>query len=890
MLRRRWILAIYILALSTAPLVGTLGYENSVALTAPMSLLGVFVGIDAVRDAAEPTLDAILRRAARDLFGLGGTALVMLLLVQLWHPSCDPAGGLLFFVIGPLISAALGATSGIAAACLVTRPPRRWLRALVGLMPLLFCLVIGLMRLYSDPVVYAIDPFWGYFAGPIYDEAIAINGRYLLFRAYNLLLAGAALAAVRLWGEAALRGAAKATSAGSDSSSSSDHKTKRPLLNAHPWAAICLAVCLVGAAVLGLQPARFGFHATVAGIAEVLPATRQSDHFIIHYAPTSKTAREIDVVSTELEFAYHRLATALDRAPPRRIEVFIFPTPALKRRVIGAGKTEVAPPWRLQLYLNHQPFPARVMPHELAHAFESTIGDRFFGVSGRLDQRGLRVNLALIEGFASAMAPRPRDGLDLHDSAAILDRLELRPKLTRIMGLGFWGQSSRRAYTAAGSFCLWLSETRGVNNLAALYGSAGDFKSTYGESLADLESQWIDFLRTRELRARDIEALRQLFERRSIFQRPCAHRAALLAAESATAQARGDLVASIEALATLCALEPDRPEHQLGQAFVLARAGDLQRASELLQAALQSPGTTSTLRALTRERLGDVALSGGDLAGAALHYREALQGTTSEARIRNLQVKLLATDDPALSPYLQAYLLLFDTPARRPTLALRRLYAARQIADLPAYAALGEYLTGLQLAGMEDPLSALAHLERSLDPAPGSQPLHTPELLRAARLRLVNALVQTRRYDRAEAFLTLLEADPEIGNGHRVTYNMWRERIAFFRDALPPPKRLVDELSQQTDLRVALPPAVPSNNLTEETDSSPRVQGPAADTASALASDVSSPSAEAMPVGKAKNTPQTDIVPNDPATAAVLSDKSPPAEAATGPNQPSGGR
>ncbi len=843
-LRRRWIIALYILALSTAPLVGTLGYENSVALTAPMSLLGVFVGIDAVRDAPTPTLDAILRRAALDLFGLGSTALVTLLLVQLWHPSCDPAGGLLFFALGPLISAALGATSGIVAACLVTRPPRRWLRALIGLVPLLFCLVIGLMRLYSDPVVYAMDPFWGYFAGPIYDEAIAINGRYLLFRTYNLLLAGAALAALRLWGETALGRAAR------PATPRPDREPKRALLSAHPWAASCLAICLVGGMLLGLQPARFGFHATVSGIAEVLPATRQSDHFIIHYAPTSKTAREIDVVSAELEFAYHRLATALDRAPPRRIEVFIFPTPALKRQIIGAGRTEVAPPWRLQLYLNHQPFPARVMPHELAHAFESTIGDPYFGVSGRLDQRGLQVNLALIEGFASAMAPRPRGGLDLHDSAAILDRLELRPQLTRIMGLGFWGQSSRRAYTASGSFCLWLAETRGVKNLATLYGSAGDFRDTYGESLADLEAQWVAFLQARKLRARDIEALRQLFERRSIFQRPCAHRAADLAAESAAAQARGDLVGSIEALATLCAIEPDRPEHQIGQAFVLARAGDLRRASELLQAALQSPGTTSTLRALTRERLGDVALSGGDLAKAAAHYREALLGSTSEARIRNLQVKLLATEDPALSPYLRAYLLLFDAPATRPTLGLRRLYAARQIADLPTYAALGEYLTGLQLAGFEDPLSAARHFERSLDPAPGTLPLHTPELLRAARLRLVNALVQTRRYNRAESYLALLEADPEIGNGHRVTYAMWRERIAFFRLALPPPPGLpIDNMLQKTVLRseVPPPPSVPAS------DTAPSANGPRTLTPTDLASS------ETAPFGAAQNAPERPV-------------------------------
>ncbi len=742
-LRRRWLLAAYVLGLSALPLVGTLGYENSVALTAPMSVLGVFVGVDAVRRTKTPTLDAIARGALRDIFGLAAVALGLLLVAQLWHPSCDPGGGLLYLLVGPLLSAILGATSGIAAATLFKDPSRRWRMALVGLVPLVFCLVVGLMRLYLDPVVYALDPFWGYFAGPIYDEAIALDGRYLLFRAYNLLLAGATLAAVRLWGEEALGNAARTPS-------NRVSLSPKARLAAHPWASAALALCLTCGAALGLQPARFGFHSTVDGIAEVLSATRTSDHFVIRYAPTSKTAREIEVVTAELEFAYHRLSTAIGRAPSSRIEVFIFPSPELKRQVIGAGRTEVAPPWRLQLYLNHQPFPARVMPHELAHAFESTIGDSLFGVSGRLDRGGLRLNLALVEGFAVAMAPRPRDGLDLHDTAAILDRLELRPQLSQIMGLGFWGQSSRRAYTAAGSFCLWLSETRGVPALAELYSSAGDFQGTYGESLGDLEEAWLAFLRERELRPRDVEALRQLFERRSIFQRPCAHRAADLAAEANAAQARGDLPGSLEALGTLCMIEPDRPEHQIGRANVLAQAGDYGSATQVLDAALRSPGTTSTLKVLTHERLGDVALARGALGEAARHYRDALAGSTLEAQARNLQVKLLAAEDPAISPYLRDYFLLFVAPAFRPTVGLRRLYAARRLAEEATYAPLGEYLTGLQLLAQENPHGAALHLERSLAPAPGSKPLHSPELLRSARLHLVNAQVQTRRYDRAE--------------------------------------------------------------------------------------------------------------------------------------------
>ncbi|MCA9660841.1 MAG: hypothetical protein KC486_21035, partial [Myxococcales bacterium] len=806
-LRRRWLLALYTLALTGAPLVGTLGYENSVALTAPMSVLGVLVGVDAVRRAA-PTLDAIAREAARDLAGLGAAALLVLLIAQLWHPSCDPAAGLLFLAMGPLLSSVLGATAGIVGACLVQHPPRRWLQALLGLVPLAYCLVVGLLRLYVDPAVYAFDPFFGYFAGPLYDEAIAIDDRYVLFRLYNLLAAAAALAAVRIWGEpvlAAARAPAPPPALAADDETTddgakddnrkrgaADTTTRGPLpqrLRERPWASLTLALSLAGAAIFGLQPARFGFHMTVDGIAEVLTATRTSEHFIVRYAPTSSTAREIDVVVAELEFAHHRLASALGRAPQSRVEAFIFPDPALKRRTIGAARTEVAPPWRLQLYLNHQPFPAQVMPHELAHAFESTIGDEVFGLSGRVDG-GARVNLALLEGFATAMAPRTWDGLDLHDMAAVLDRLELRPDLEGIMGLAFWGQASKRAYTAAGSFCLWLAETRGTQSLAALYSSAGDFEGTYGEGLGELQREWLAFLRRRELRPQDIEAMRQLFERRSIFQRPCAHRAADLAVEAALAQGRGDTAAMIAAYDELCAVEPDRPEHQIARATALAQTERLAAAAEVLRDALASPGMTATLRAVTHERLGDLALVGGDLEAAAASYREALAGSTRENQTRTLQIKLLAASDAVLSPYLRDYFRPFEDAAFQPTLGLRRLYAARRLAELPAYAPLGEYLTGLNLLGMEAPEDAAVHLERSLSPRPGALPLHSAELVRSARLHLVNALVRVRRYDRAEALLDLLEIEPGIGNGHRATYREWRARIDFFRGYRPTPAKL----------------------------------------------------------------------------------------------------
>jgi hypothetical protein len=787
-LRRRWLLAAYALLLSPLPLVGALGYECSLALTAPCALLGVFVGVDAARGSARghlaPTLHTIALAAAGDLLQLCGAALLVLMLAQVYNPSCDPWGGLLFFILGPVFSASLGAISGIWGAALVQSPPRRWSQVLVGLVPLLFCLIVGLLRLYVDPVVFALDPFWGYFAGPLYDEGVVVDARYLRFRAYNLLLAAAALAAFRLWGERLLNGARAASSA-----SHLEPAAALARLHRRPWSLLILLAGLGGGAYFGLRPAQSGFHATLSGIAEALPAERITEHFIIRYAPTSDAAREIDVIAAEHEFAWHRHAATLGRAPGPKIHSFIFPNPELKRRVIGAGATEVAPPWRLHLYLNYQPFPAAVMPHELAHAFSSVVGDPIFGVAGSLGARGLRLNLALVEGFATALAPRPRDGLDLHDTAAALDRLDLRPPLTAIMGVAFWGQASRRAYTAAGSFCRWLLEQQGAERLAALYRSAGDFEAVYGATLLQLEAAWLDFLRARPLRTQDIELMRQIFEQRPIFQRPCAHRSAHLRAEAAAAAARGLDDRALEALSELCLIEPERPEHQIQRAHALAEAGYRAEAEALLRERLTVPGLTVTLRALAHQHLGDLALLRGDLIAAEQAWSAALASSAGEEQQRALQIRLLAARDPQIAPLIRAYFLSFEPAALRATAPLRRLDAAHRLSAAPTYGAIGAYLLGLQLLGAGEPALAAARLERALTPLPGERPLPSPELVRAARLTLINALTRIRDYDRAAGHLVALRAEPGLGQGHIFTYQEWAERLEFFRVYAPAPPR-----------------------------------------------------------------------------------------------------
>lgn len=782
-LRRRALVVALTAALSPLPLVGTLGYESSLLLTAPLSLLGIGVGVDAIRAirAAPPPADApgsssLLAVAGpamlRELLVLLGLALGVLLVAQLWNPTCDLVDGLAFFGLGPAISALLGGISGLWGATLVRKDARRR-QLLVAALPMLGCAAVLVGRLYADPVVFVHDPFWGHFSGPLYDEAVAITPRALWFRAYNVVAAVAALLALELLATPAatlLPGGPRAWG---------------QRLRARPLLSLGLGVALTTSAWFGLWPERHHFNATVDSLSRELSGQLRTEHFVIHYAPGSTTARELELVAAEHEFAWHRLAQRIGREPEVPVHSFVFPDPDTKRTLMGAGHTEVAPPWRGHLYLNDQPFPHRVLHHELAHAFSAPLGDPLFGLPSSVGLGGIEIDLALVEGFAEALAPRPREGLDLHDQAAVLDRLGLRPELEPLMGLGFWGKSSRHAYAAAGSFSLWLAQTRGVEPLVALYGSGGDFQHAYGASLAELEAQWVAFLHEWPVRPRDIEVLRERYRKRAIFERPCAHRSANLLAEARRARERGDLETTVARLERVCALEPEQNLHRIALARAQAQAGAVESARALLEQVAAEPELTHTLVTAIDELLGDLALQRGDLAAARERYDAALLLHTSESMARRLEVKALATEDPQLVPLVLDALAPFEPRPGEPGVVVRRLYAAVRIQQLPPHAPLGAYLVGLRLLEAQDPARAAEAFERALAPRDGEEPLPSVELVRDAREGLLEASVRVRDYDRGSEVLAALLEDPELGNGHRHTYALWGERIAFFRTHRP---------------------------------------------------------------------------------------------------------
>lgn len=767
-LRRQWFICVYTFMLTLFPWIGTLGYEGCFLLTAPFSFLGVFVGVDAIRTLGSTTSSiTMLKDASKLIFSelarLLAFSLIILLLAQLWQTNCEPMMGLAYFFLGPVLSAFLGSICGLWGGVLAQR---RWQQISLALLPLCFCLGISLWRLYADPVVFAMDPFWGVFWGPIYDEAVAITPTYLWFRGYNLLVAAAALIGFHLWT--------------SPLSTTKSHALTTRIAT-YPWLTLGTIFSISGSLWIGFEADRYGFTTSVQSLRQALPATITTEHFVIHYAPRSETSRDIELVAAEHEFAWSLLAHKLQRTPPAPIHSFIFPNPQSKRRLFGAGHVEVASPWRGHIYLNHQPFPHQVLHHELAHAFEATIGDPIFGLSARLSIHGLHLNLALVEGVAEALAPRAQDGLDLHDQAAILERLKLRPSLATIMGLGFWGNAPGRAYTAAGSFCLWLLENYSVDALIKFYQTAGDTQAAYETTLTDLEQKWLDFLASRNIRPEDMEILRQRFKKQPIFQRPCAHRAANLIQDAHHSQSVGQTEQALQSLQTLCAIEPENPSHYLELAVAQAQAEHFSQAVQTLHEAANLPQLTDTLRVIMEQHLGDLALLQNDFKTADEYFSAALARSMSESQRRSLQIRQWAAKDPTLVPWVIAYFQPFEANMNDYSRGIHQLYAAMHMADA-GYPALSEYLLGRQLLNTLDGKNAAKHLEQSLQTPESTS---SPELIRATRLALVEASIRIRDYGRASEVLSDLLAEANIGNGHRLTYEQWQARIAFYRQYRP---------------------------------------------------------------------------------------------------------
>ncbi len=360
-------LALYLLGF--IPSLAGPGYLSSIAagLLLP-SLVSVTTGLVAARSVNDP--ERVFLQSLRIGFAAGVSAIVALFFQGIRVGTCDPGRDCLLFALGPvagsLAAGAWGAVAGsVAAACL---PNRRGLgTAVLALAGPLGGISVSLGRFYTSPMVFAFDPFVGFFAGTPYDTGFDPIGRLLSYRLGTLgwLLAGWAVSRLlfrKSGGRLAVR---------------------RPL--DWPLGGIALGSVIFagGIAVTGKS---LGHYSTADSIRDRLGhSLREGRCEVVFSAGIPRPAAQrlardcsawLDVLETRL---------GVPKLPS--VTAYVFADVGEKEAAMGAGHTQVAKPWRREIYLNGAEYPHPVLGHELAHLVAGQTGRGPFencGKTGRM--------------------------------------------------------------------------------------------------------------------------------------------------------------------------------------------------------------------------------------------------------------------------------------------------------------------------------------------------------------------------------------------------------------------------------------------------------------------------------------------------------------------------
>ncbi|HEY0709730.1 MAG TPA: hypothetical protein VGG33_23155 [Polyangia bacterium] len=687
------LLAALAIGLNFVPLFNVLGFDYALVLgliAGPAATdIGHHIGATTRLNAAAKSLSPSALAWQLTVRSWGRALAVLLiplaasLVTALWVRNCNLGAGFAFFVLLPVSTALFAAPLG----ALVGFSVRRWSRVMAVGLPVV-SLLWTLHRLYFDPPVFALDPFGGFFPGPIYDEAMRPPPRLFWYRMANLLWLGTALAIFTAVRASALRGFRRALA---------------PLGLA--------AAALITSVSVYAQRSDFGFHVTGAHLRTILRRATTTPDFRVFSDPANDgTAEERALFLRDLEFRHAQLTKTLGVKPPGPITVYLFPSPQLKKDLVGAGGTLYAKPWTREIFLQADRFPMGSLRHELAHVFAGAFGDPVFGIAMKWRLPVPRLSGGLIEGIAEAADyGDPNGRATVHQEARAMIEAGLAPPLAKVVGAGFSTLSGPRAYTIAGSFTHYLLATFGADKLRAVFQSGGDFQGIYGHSLAALESDWRAFVTQQPLDEQDKARAKERYRRPAIFQKVCARD---IAARIETA--RGHLYSLPEEaaaiFASVCADDPHEPSHRLNLADAHAAAGDVSAALAVTNAIEGDQELTTPLRARAANLASSVHFHAGDFSQARAATERAGALATEESEQRQAFARLRALADPAAQRTI-GRLFFGDGPTRGVDPALG-LFLVDRFASANPTEALGPYLLGRQLLS-RDPALALAPLARA---------------------------------------------------------------------------------------------------------------------------------------------------------------------------------
>jgi hypothetical protein len=611
-------------ALGFLPLFAGVGYELSFAC-------GLFLPSLAAIDRAlalsrgRPAPSVAVRSGATTGLVVALVAVLVGLLHGLRVQVCDLWGGLAYFALTAGAGAVLGGVWGALVAEVARgRTRRKTIAVALAFAGPLACALVSVGRFATSPMIFAFDPFVGYFSGTLYDTVVEPGPALLWYRvgtAATLVFAFATASLLRRSG-ARLR--------------------RRPVLapGYRAKTALALAAFAVSAGITAAG-VKLGHWSTAASIAADLGARKDGDRCTVLY-PANLREDEGALLLKDCEEELAEVEAHFGVRGPERLTAYFFRDAGDKKRLMGAADTYIAKPWRDEVYLQLGSYPHPVLGHEIAHVVAGRFGNGPFKVAGELG--GLIPNPGLIEGVAVAASPDEDELTDETWARAMLARGTL-PPMRSLFGTGFLAGSAAKSYTLAGAFVRFLEVTYGMEKMRAWYAGA-TVEATYGKSLDALDGEFRAHLQALPANPAADAWVQSKFERPSIWGRRCPHEVDALKREADQCQAARRLDDARKLYRTILARDPHEWSAQLSRAGMEARFGDRAEGRASLRALAADESATLSFRNKARESLADQDLLDGHWEDAALAYRELAAGIPDEDTSRTLEIKAIAALDP----------------------------------------------------------------------------------------------------------------------------------------------------------------------------------------------------------------------------------------------------
>ena len=706
--------AALLIAIGFVPLFGGPGYEHALAsgLIAP-SAAAIATALELSkmsRATAPPPLVALWRGASSGL-GLSLVAWLTAVLHGLRVGFCDASRGTLGFVLTAGAGAVLAGVWGACVAELARGARRRVLVAVAAsLAAPLLGVAVSLWRFYSSPMVFAFDPFVGYFSGTLYDTVIDAGAPLLTYRLGTLASLTAVFAAASLVTRKVASGAeGKLRLAPRDSTTAAR-------------GALCVLALAASLLVTAFGPS-LGHWQTPGTIARELGGKKSGARCDAVY-PDDTRPDEAALLVKDCEEEIASVERTLGARGPERITAFFFRDASEKKQLMGAGDTYIAKPWRREVYVQMHGYPHPLLGHEIAHVVAGSFGRGPFRIAGAWG--GLWPNPGLIEGIAVAASP-DEDELTGETWARAMMDLGILPQARAIFSIDFLGQSAAKSYTVAGAFIRWMIIRYGIDRVRAIYGGVST-EEAVGKGWDALDADFRAELATTPLRPETQAYAKAKFDKPAIFGRRCPHvvDALLHEADACRDSYREERAQTLygEALQR----DPESHAAKYGRAVIDlhdARAAESAAGRDALERIAADAATPRTFRDRAEEAIGDEDFLSGAYEAASVRYQHLAERTVDEDLARTLEVKAMSAHDPNAREPMVTFLLGSPDRGPEPLLSGAKLGAWSDQTHDP----LSDYILGKNLAQRGWYAEGIAHLERALSAGAPSVRIHR-ELLR----------------------------------------------------------------------------------------------------------------------------------------------------------------